>query len=447
MAHQMKVSIVIPVYNAERFLKPCLDSLCGQTEGDFELICVDDGSTDASLSILQEYERKDDRIKVLENTVEGPGGAEARNTGMAVAKGEYLLILDADDYFEDTLVEKSYQTAVETKADIVLFDARFFDTVTGDTFTKNRVLRPEFLPEQRFFHPTEIKNDLFQCIMGPAWNQLYRHDYIKELGIKFQAIHVIDDGFFTFSALASAQKIAVLPEKLLHYRLNNSLSQVANLDRDPLTPVKLGLALQKQLQDKGLFATYEESYLKKMADTVHWYQSCLKDTKKIEILHARLHENGLEELGFFSETGQKCLSFYFVDEFALQQKYTFPDYVYHKYQRTQLNILNIFHFSFPRDAVNSSERVILYGAGVIGRTFFAQNTMGRFCQIVSWVDKNYQAIGFPVAGLEEFSSVVYDKVLIAVEKESVAAVITEELVERGIERRKIVWKDPKRREQ
>ena len=102
----IKVSVIIPVYNAEKYLEECLDSLLRQTFTDMEIICVDDGSTDSSAEILKRFQEKDRRIRVLfqENQYAGI----ARNNGMKIAQGEYLLFLDADDFFEDTLLEKIY---------------------------------------------------------------------------------------------------------------------------------------------------------------------------------------------------------------------------------------------------------------------------------------------------------------------------------------------------
>ena len=99
-----KVSVIIPVYNVEKYLGPCLDSILGQTLNNIEVICVDDGSTDRSLDILREYEKRDARVKVL--TQPNTNAGAARNKGIQQARGEYLSFLDSDDHFDPTMLEK-----------------------------------------------------------------------------------------------------------------------------------------------------------------------------------------------------------------------------------------------------------------------------------------------------------------------------------------------------
>lgn len=106
---EVKISVIIPVYNVEKYLRECLDSVVNQTFKDIEIICVDDGSTDKSLEILQEYKRKDDRFVILQQRHSGAGAA--RNYGLKLAEGKYIQFLDSDDYFEPTLLEELYTRA------------------------------------------------------------------------------------------------------------------------------------------------------------------------------------------------------------------------------------------------------------------------------------------------------------------------------------------------
>ena len=130
MDNQPKVSVIIPVYNAEKYLRECLDSVVNQTLREIEIICVDDGSTDASLEILEEYAAKDNRVKVLRQQNQYAG--VARNNGMAAASGEYYMFLDADDFFEPELLEELYTKAAELRADVCLCGADKFDVRTGE---------------------------------------------------------------------------------------------------------------------------------------------------------------------------------------------------------------------------------------------------------------------------------------------------------------------------
>ncbi len=121
-----KVSVIIPVYNVEPYLKQCMDSVVGQTLKDIEIICVDDGSTDGSLDILKEYATEDSRIQIIEQKNAGAGAA--RNNGMRHATGKYLSFLDSDDFFEPRMLEKAYDLAEKDQADFVAYKSDQYHT-------------------------------------------------------------------------------------------------------------------------------------------------------------------------------------------------------------------------------------------------------------------------------------------------------------------------------
>ena len=115
----LKVSVIVPVYNGEKYLVRCMDSIVGQTLKETEIICVDDGSSDRSPEILDEYARRDNRVRLISQRNAGAGAA--RNRGLSEAKGEYLSFLDADDFFEPDMLERAYRKAKEQKAQILVF--------------------------------------------------------------------------------------------------------------------------------------------------------------------------------------------------------------------------------------------------------------------------------------------------------------------------------------
>ena len=122
----VKVSVIIPVYNVEPYLKQCMDSVVGQTLKDIEIICVDDGSTDGSLDILREYAAEDNRIQIIEQKNAGAGAA--RNNGMRHATGKYLSFLDSDDFFEPRMLEKAYDLPEKDQADFVAYKSDQYHT-------------------------------------------------------------------------------------------------------------------------------------------------------------------------------------------------------------------------------------------------------------------------------------------------------------------------------
>ena len=154
-----QVSVVIPVYNIEAHLRQCLDSVAGQTLSDLEVICVDDGSTDTSPAILEEYAQKDPRFQVIRQANAGPGAA--RNRGMERSSGRYLIFLDSDDWFEPDFLERMTARAEETGADVTICRADEFDTHSGQVYDGSWMLKTQLLPGA-VFSPREAAGAVFQ---------------------------------------------------------------------------------------------------------------------------------------------------------------------------------------------------------------------------------------------------------------------------------------------
>ena len=150
----IKVSVIIPVYNVEDYLAQCIDSIVCQTLKEIEIICVDDGSTDKSYEILQEYEKKDNRIKLLQQKNAGAG--IARNKGMKIAQGKYLAIVDSDDFFELDMLEKAYVQCEKDNADICVFRSDKYDTQNQKYEPIPWTIKKQYLPEQIPFKAAEI---------------------------------------------------------------------------------------------------------------------------------------------------------------------------------------------------------------------------------------------------------------------------------------------------
>ena len=117
MESRITVSVIIPVYNSEKYLRQCLDSICAQTLREIEIICIDDGSTDGSADILEDYRKKDSRVTVIRQNNAGAGAA--RNKGLDISRGRYLSFLDADDFFEMSMLEEAVRCAEENDSDYV----------------------------------------------------------------------------------------------------------------------------------------------------------------------------------------------------------------------------------------------------------------------------------------------------------------------------------------
>lgn len=252
------VSVVIPVYNAEKYIKECLDSLLGQTFSDFEIICVDDGSQDHSLDILWEYEKRDRRISVLTQRNQYAGAA--RNAGMEQAEGKYLLFLDADDFFREDMLEHAVHAAKEQETEILVFDACRFDDGAQCMLGGSWKVMSKELFGDGLKSAEELSDVIYQFTTPAPWNKLFLREYVEQNRFRFQALPRTNDLFFTYSALSGARRIGVLDEKLLYYRVNNAASLQENLDESPAAFGEALYALKSFLNERGVWQLFRKSF-------------------------------------------------------------------------------------------------------------------------------------------------------------------------------------------
>ncbi|MDR2080608.1 MAG: glycosyltransferase [Campylobacteraceae bacterium] len=225
-ANNIKVSVIIPVYNVEPYLRQCLDSVINQTLKDIEIICVDDGSTDNSLAILNEYAQKDKRFTVLRQ--ENSGAGKARNRGLAIAKGEYLSFLDSDDFFEQTMLEEMYRKAVSMDADIVLCGGSTYDDVTKETKPAPWFLNEWHVKDLEVFSRHTLKDDIFKITQPNNWTKIYKRSFISNNNLIFQNMKTCNDIYFSYMALIFADKITYINRSFVNYRRNTKNSTTSN---------------------------------------------------------------------------------------------------------------------------------------------------------------------------------------------------------------------------
>ena len=221
-----KVSVIMSVYNTEPYLQDCLDSVLSQTLQDFELICVDDGSTDGSVAILEENAKKDSRIHIVHQENAGPGAA--RNNGLRKATGEYTLFVDSDDLCDLHLLEKTVGKAEETIADIVAFD---FYKLSGNTKNKAIGIHADWLPENTsVFSRHTVSEKLLSIVHPVPWTKLFRTSFLMEHQLKFDELSSKNDVAFSAVSIAQAEQIAFLSEPLMTYRVgyNGTISSQKN---------------------------------------------------------------------------------------------------------------------------------------------------------------------------------------------------------------------------
>ncbi len=291
-----QVSVVIPVYNIEGRLEQCLDSVTGQSLEQTQIICVDDGSTDGSAAILARYAARDRRVRVLTQPNGGPGAA--RNAGLALAEGEYVIFLDADDWFETGFLESMVNRAEQTGADVTICRAVEFDDRTGQAYASDWMLKSQYLPGKDTFAPGEMADCLFQFSYGWPWDKLYRLDFVRREGLLFPKLPHSEDLVFVFESLAAAKTIAVLDRTLIHHRVNRAASVSNSRGGDPTAAFEAFRLVRTDLQKRGLAALYERSFLCWAAEFLVWHVSGLEEASVRRRYFAVLRREWLPELGF-----------------------------------------------------------------------------------------------------------------------------------------------------
>lgn len=253
-----KVSVIMPVYNSLPYLSESIEAVLAQTLTDFELICVDDGSTDDSLAVLRSYAQKDERVRVL--TQKNQYAGVARNNGMAASRGDYLVFLDSDDLFEPEMLEKMYRRCTEDGADVCICNTDTFNMKTNSFQRYNPLDKSDF-PSAFPFTPQSYADHLFTFARSAAWNKMIRRTLPTEHGIAFEARRIGEDLFFSYVCCALAEKITYEDTILLHLRRGQGTNLDASLSRSPKDFAEALCTLKKRLQDEKIFETFEKSYL------------------------------------------------------------------------------------------------------------------------------------------------------------------------------------------
>ena len=312
LALPVKVSVIISVYNAEDYLRDCLDSLLNQTLGDIEIIAIDDSSDDASFSILEEYAKKDARL-VIEQQPHS-GAASARNKGLSMARGEYLSILDADDFFEPDMLEKAYENAKDKNADIVVFKSDLYDQKEGDYKENSWSILQEKLPGD-VFNANDIPDKIFNIGAGWAWDKLFRKDFVEACDISFQDLRTTNDMLFVFYLYTRAGKISFLNEVLAHRRINNDKS-LSSTREESWEDVFFALkGLKDRLESEGVYNKFRQSFVNWALNLLLWHIKTLKK-READSLKAKCREEYFDILDI---TGHEEHYFYDEDEKAAMQ--------------------------------------------------------------------------------------------------------------------------------
>lgn len=234
---QYKLSIIVAVYNLEKYLPRCLDALVNQTLKEIEILCVDDGSTDSAPQIIDEYADKySDRVKAFHK--ENGGEFTTRNYGLERASGEYVTFVDSDDYVESNWAEKLYNAAKKNNADMAVCGFERIDLKTNKVVSQDMTSYGNIVKNI-------TKDDDFQIFINPApWNKIYKREKVKDL--RFMDFRGFNDMIFLASSYTKIDRIAFIPDVLYHYYLRYD-SQIHNVNEQDVNNFKKYLLELKKL--------------------------------------------------------------------------------------------------------------------------------------------------------------------------------------------------------
>lgn len=282
-----KVSIVVPIYNVEKYLRQCLDSIANQTLKDIEVICVNDGSKDSSLEIIMEYVNKDPRFKVIDKPNSGYGNS--MNRGFDMAEGEYIGIVESDDYAEPDMFEKLYSCAKENDLDACKSGFFFYYSVPEEKNIPSKIA--SYIMCKDVFCPTDDFKSLreqieFFNIKPTIWSAIYKKEFVRENNIRFNETPgaSFQDTSFNFKVWALAKRVKLLEECFLHYRQDNESSSINSASKvfcvcDEYREIE---AFLEQHPDKKAKLDIVKNALK--YNTYIWNYERLSEEKALEFL-------------------------------------------------------------------------------------------------------------------------------------------------------------------
>ena len=276
---QPRVSLLVPIYNVEKYLRECLDSACSQTLRDIEIICINDGSKDSSRAIIQEYLDTDERFRVIDK--ENSGYGISMHMGLEAARGEYVGILESDDFFEPDALEKLVVAADKFNAQVAKANFWFYWSTPEPKNELFEAVTPDMADR---LYDTKTEYELFYR-KNSIWSAIYRRDFLNENNIRFLETPgaSYQDAGFDFKVWACAERVTCLHDAILHYRQDNEASSVNS-------PSKVYCVCDEYDEiERFLIAHPEKDYLvtveeKMKYDSYMWNYDRLSDDLKLEFL-------------------------------------------------------------------------------------------------------------------------------------------------------------------
>lgn len=346
-------SIIVPVYNVEQYLKQCLDSIVKQTFEDFEVICINDGSTDNSFNILKEYARKDNRFKLISQENQGQG--IARNKGIDIATGKYLLFVDPDDWIEANTLELIYKRAEKCQANVLQFDYDIYNNSKKTHKYKNfyQIAKRKFgynLKKYDYYNWQIFKKNMFREIGFAVWNKAYLTSYIKKNNIRFAPSKIGEDHIFTIKSVILTHKVHYLNSMLYHYRNreNSSVNCASNNNFSVFVNMQLLKTFLSENDLLNLLNAEFERY--KIYNLIHHYSRIPADST----------EKYLEECASLLSKNEYKILLKKINHVSLSSGEKFFSIKNNKINGEKFKVLTILGCSFNINKLSSKTKIKLF---------------------------------------------------------------------------------------
>lgn len=296
--NDIKVSVIMPIYNAGEYLSRAIGDVLRQTLADIELICVDDGSTDDSYDILEGVEKNDGRVKLISEKNFGP--SVARNRGLKEARGEYIMFLDADDMFEPTLLKTLYDLAERDNLDVAVTRYDIYNE------SQNRIFSATEEPNAAIFaggvvtSKNEHPDHILSSTTGYVWNKLYRASFLRDKKLAFDPdLYVFEDVHFTCCTMATAERVGMAEGVQVHHRIYSEQSR-ATLFRKYYGQVPVVYSkIKKFLMQRGMYIPLKRGFINLSAGRCYKIYNLLWSDGK-ERLWDMLNTKYVEKLDWLS---------------------------------------------------------------------------------------------------------------------------------------------------
>lgn len=412
----IKISVVIPVYNVQEYVYKCIYSVQQQTMNNLEILCVDDGSTDNSLNIVKEFEKKDDRIRVFQKMNRGAGAA--RNFALSNAKGEFVCFLDADDYLLDkTSLEKLYHCAHVKQVHIC--GGQYYLEKDGSIENINiyGVLN-DVIKRGMKVRYTDYQYDYNYT------NYIYKRSLLLENQILFPEYRRFEDPPFFVKAMEASDTFCVLDIPFYCYRVGyKEIHYTEDMAADHMQGMMDNLLFSSQ---KSLRRLHRLTYYRILENCNRQFKHFIYERN--EVLIRKLIEAGsMVQWEWLEET---C---------KIRERTLIPS---GNRENTMDMRISSEKWRLPAGYFEKGDRIALYGAGNVGRSYFRQLQKSETLSLHAWVDKNYEnvtGVTYELMSPDQLVNVDFDYIVIGVAEIVMAMEIMDYLADLKIPADKIVW--------